>query len=204
MRRCLFWSLAAVGLVVALPTSATAAGPTIEVTPHSVRAGQIVRIHGIAPGCPAGDEVTLISEAFSHAHDFAGLPAVFARVGDHGAYSVRTRIPAGRRAGSYRITGRCGGGNLGVAASLRVLSAAGGVQACGDVVVHFSPEGSGGAHNIRAVNVGCATARTISRCCVAGRRTRGWRYHSVHGRYTITSGRRRVTYVAIGGGGCAG
>ena len=117
-------SIAALGVVGVLAAQAIAAGgPTIKVSPGSVRVGQIVRVYGVVPGCASGNEVTLISAAFSHAHDFAGLPAVFARVGAHSAYSVRTRIPVARRPGVYRITGRCGGGNLGVAASLRLLAA---------------------------------------------------------------------------------
>jgi hypothetical protein len=109
----------AVAGVLAAP--AVAAVPTIKVTPNRVHRGHVVRVHGAVPGCPRGDRVTLISRAFSHKHEFAGLPAVFARVGAHSQYSVRTRIPAGRRARRYTITGRCGGGNLGVSASLRVL-----------------------------------------------------------------------------------
>lgn len=194
---------AALGLAGVLAASAAAAGPTIEVSPKTVHAGQSVRVHGLVPGCPSGDEVTLTSSAFSHAHDFAGLPAVFAHVGARGAYSIRTRIPASRRPGSYQIAGRCGGGNLGVVASLRVLRPMVTTSSCGDVVVRFGHGTSGGAHNIRATNVGCTTARTVSRRCISGERTKGWLYRSARGRYTITSGHRRITYVAVGGGGCA-
>ena len=90
-------------------------------SPNAVHRGDVVRVHGTVPGCPRGDQVTLISRAFSHRHDFAGLPAVFARVGAHHAYSVETRIPTRRALRRYVITGRCGGGNLGVSANLRVL-----------------------------------------------------------------------------------
>jgi hypothetical protein len=34
---------------------------------------------------------------------------------------VKTTIPASRKAGNYKITGRRGAGNLGVVAQLRVL-----------------------------------------------------------------------------------
>jgi hypothetical protein len=97
-----------------------AASPTIRATPESVHRGHLVRVHGKVPGCPRGDRVTLISRAFRHRHDFAGLPAVFARVRAHHRYSVRTRIPSHRSPGRYTISGRCGGGNLGVSATLRV------------------------------------------------------------------------------------
>lgn len=180
---------------------AAAARPTINVSPSTARAGTTVRVYGTVPGCGRGGQVTLISRAFAHVHDFAGLPAVFATVGSRSAYSVHTRIPASRSAGRYSITGRCGGGNLGVIARLRVLAAST-TRACGDVVVRFGPEASGGAHGIRATNVSCTTARTVSRRCVAGRRTAGWSYRTVRGRYIITSGRRRITYIAVAGGGC--
>ena len=89
-------------------------GPSIRATPASVAAGQSVQVSGLAGGCPAGDQVTLISRAFSHAHEFAGVSAVFATVRSDDRYAVRTRIPAGRRPGTYSITARCGGGSFGV------------------------------------------------------------------------------------------
>ncbi len=104
---------------VAVP--ALAAGPSISVSPNPVHRGHVVRVYGVVPGCVRGDQVTLISKAFSRRHSFAGIAAVFAHIGAHHAYSVRTRIPAGRRPGAYVISGRCGGGNLGVARTLRVL-----------------------------------------------------------------------------------
>jgi hypothetical protein len=112
--------LTAAGIVV---TSAFGSSPTIQVNPNPVHRGQLVRVHGVVPqGCARGDSVTLISRAFKHAHDFAGLPAVFARLDRNHRYSVRTRIPSQRRPGAYRISGRCGGGNLGVSIQLRVLA----------------------------------------------------------------------------------
>jgi hypothetical protein len=93
--------------------------PTLLVSPRRVRRGGFVRVHGGVFGCQG--PVTLISNAFSRRHQFAGVPAISAPVRAHGAYSVRTRIPAARRPGVYTISGRCGGGNLGVQARLRVL-----------------------------------------------------------------------------------
>jgi hypothetical protein len=111
----------ATGLSCAVLTvPALAAGPTIVATPNPVSRGTVVRVHGVVPGCPRGDQITLLSKAFSKRHEFAGVPAVYARVGAHAAYSVSTRIPASLTPGSYRITGRCGGGNLGVSRTLRV------------------------------------------------------------------------------------
>jgi hypothetical protein len=63
--------------------------------------------------------VTIISPAFDPAQEFAGVPAIFARVGRHGAFSVKTTIPSNRAAGRYVLSGRCGGGNF-ASAGLRV------------------------------------------------------------------------------------
>ena len=95
-------------------------GPTINATPASVRAGQRVRISGLAGGCTKGNRVTLLSRAFPHTHEFAGVPAVFATVRAGDRYSTRVRIPAKRKAGRYAITARCGGGNFGITAHVRV------------------------------------------------------------------------------------
>jgi hypothetical protein len=106
--------------LVAATTLAVA--PSISVTPATVERGHLVTIRGSADGCPAGDRVTLISRAFRHTHDFAGLPAVFATVRAGGSFRTTTRIPAARRPGRYAVTARCGGGNLGVSARLRVIA----------------------------------------------------------------------------------
>ena len=94
---------------------------SIKVSPTSVKAGGRVTVSGSAGnGCASGDQVTLISKAFAHKHDFAGLPAIFAVTHKGGAFSTTTTIPKSRKPGSYTITGRCGGGNLGTHATLKV------------------------------------------------------------------------------------
>jgi hypothetical protein len=96
--------------------------PTIHVEPSQVHRGHVVHVFGKVPGCPAPDAVSLLSGAFSHAKDFAGVPVVFARVGKGtSSYSIDTRIPSTRKPGRYTVTGRCGGGNIGVQATLHVL-----------------------------------------------------------------------------------
>lgn len=95
-------------------------GPSIHVRPKSVRAGGLVRVFGLAGGCPAGDAVTLMSRAFPAAREFGGIPAVHAAVDRHDRYGVSVRIPDGRRAARYVIAARCGGGNFGVQATLAV------------------------------------------------------------------------------------
>ena len=105
---------------MAVSAVAVMAAASIHVAPGTVDAGGRVSISGSARGCPEGDRVTLLSRAFSHRHDFAGVPAVFARVRRDGSFGHSVRIPAGTAPARYTITGRCGGGNLGVTAHLRV------------------------------------------------------------------------------------
>jgi hypothetical protein len=111
-------------VVRAAPTTPPA---SIRVSPSSIVAGHTVILSGSAgpsagSECPGG--VTLISRAFVHTHDFAGLPAVFATVKPSGAFTATNTIPRSKPAGTYTITGRCGGGNLGVSATLAVRAAA--------------------------------------------------------------------------------
>jgi hypothetical protein len=94
-------------------------GPVIKATPNPVHRGEYVRVFGNTGGCRNG--LTLLSGAFSREHEFAGVPAVFPSVAPGGDYSISTLIPAARRPGAYVISGRCGGGNMGVSVRLRVL-----------------------------------------------------------------------------------
>jgi hypothetical protein len=95
--------------------------PFIDASPTSVRAGRGVRLFGsVRTGCPPGDTVTLFSRALNPRQEFAGVPAVFARVGPGGSFSLRTTIPSTRAPGSYSVGGRCGGGTFGHT-RLRVL-----------------------------------------------------------------------------------
>ena len=120
VRRLLVTVVALAALVTA--AVATASGPTMTLTPTSVKRGHTVVISGSAGGCPAGDAVTIISRAFAHKHEFAGVPAVFAKVKASGSYRVATRIPANRKPIHFRVTARCGGGNFGIVRHLIVLA----------------------------------------------------------------------------------
>ncbi|MGI8800588.1 MAG: hypothetical protein ACR2KV_00210 [Solirubrobacteraceae bacterium] len=111
-------AFAATGALAA--AAAGAGGVTIHVHPSSVHRGHVAHLFGVVPGCQGG--VTLLSRAFSHKQDFAGLPAITAPVDTQGKYSVYTRIPANRKPQKYSISGRCGGGNIGVFASITVLA----------------------------------------------------------------------------------
>jgi hypothetical protein len=111
-------SVVASGLDVSKRRSAVTVALTVK--PGTVRRGATVVVSGVAGGCTAGDRVTISSRAFAATHSFAGLPALYAQVGSAGRFSATTRIPATRQPGTYVLTARCGGGNLGVSARLAV------------------------------------------------------------------------------------
>jgi len=109
--------MAAVGLaalVLAGPLSA--ATPRLSVHPSSVARGGTVTVSG--KGCLAGDLVYLISPPFV-GHAFV-QHSVATRARSNGTFSRLVHIRTAIRAGRYLITARCGGGNLGVSAALRV------------------------------------------------------------------------------------
>jgi hypothetical protein len=101
--------------------TATAASVSLSVSPSTVRAGRVVKIKGSAGDCRVGNTVSILSRAFVHTHQFAGVSAVLAKVRIGGSFSTTTTIPRTRVRGRYVVTARCGGGNLGVAAHLRVV-----------------------------------------------------------------------------------
>jgi len=120
MRRA---TLAAGTAVAALTLAgAVTAATSLTAAPSPVHRGHRVIVRGNADGCPVGAAVTIISKAFAHTHDFAGLPAVFAGVRSGGKFGVRPRIPSTKAAGDYGVSARCGGGNLGVSATIHVVA----------------------------------------------------------------------------------
>src|SRR6266545_2653415 len=111
MHRVLFCGAA---LAAAFVITSTAAAVSLTLTPSSVKQGHVVVIMGSADGCAVGNTVFIISRAFVHTHDFAGVPAVLAKVKADHSFRTSTRIPLGKKAVLFRVTARCGGGNLGV------------------------------------------------------------------------------------------
>ncbi len=107
-------------LVGALLPGMLASGAFLRVSPSTAHQGTAVVFTGsVAQGCARGDQVTLISRLFP-GHAFGGESAVTARVGAHGRFSRRFSVRAGTARRTYIVTARCGGGNLGVEATLRV------------------------------------------------------------------------------------
>jgi hypothetical protein len=117
-RRIVFGLVLGAAALVAAPASAQAAG-RLSVTPSTTAPGTTVHVSGM---CEPKTSGFAISHAFLHdaAHDFAGVGAVPFSTDAAGAFSVDARVPATIRSGSYAVTARCGGGNLGVTATLTV------------------------------------------------------------------------------------
>ncbi|TMK38224.1 MAG: hypothetical protein E6G56_15470 [Actinobacteria bacterium] len=113
---------AALTLALAATPAWPATRASLKVSPNPVRSGNSLRVHGRAAGCPRGNIVTIISRAFGGPKEFAGVPAVTTKVRAHGAFSTTAIVPRVRRPGHYRVSARCGGGNLGVSVRLRVTA----------------------------------------------------------------------------------
>jgi hypothetical protein len=115
-RRLLIGAVATAGAALVLAGIVAAATPRISVHPASVARGGTVTVSGT--GCQAGDLVYLISPPFV-GHAFVSH-SVATRARSNGAFSRSVHIRTSIRVGRYLITARCGGGNLGVSARLRV------------------------------------------------------------------------------------
>jgi hypothetical protein len=122
--RCGGATLGGGALVVrAAPTTPPA---NVQVSPSSVAAGNTVTLSGSVGPNSAGSEcatgVRLLSRAFDSNQEFAEVPALGVAVRPDGTFTTTTIIPRSRAAGTYPITGRCGGGNFG-GATLEVRAA---------------------------------------------------------------------------------
>jgi hypothetical protein len=122
MRRAV-WALGVCLLVVFASESTALAASSVSLTLHASRVtqGGSVTVSGRCEPSTAGD---VISRAFRHdtTHDFAGVGAVSFTTSTSGTFSVVARIPSSRALGTYQVTARCGGGNLGISRRLTVTA----------------------------------------------------------------------------------
>ncbi len=114
-----------IAFVVVVLGAASAVAATITVNPSTVPAGGQVTVSGDvlangSPGCAVPGDVTLISPAFAGLGEFAGVGATTATADASGNFTTTVTLSPSVAPGTYDITGRCGGGNLGVSASLTV------------------------------------------------------------------------------------
>jgi hypothetical protein len=98
---------------LAVPATALALAP-ISIHPSTIHAGKVLKVSGHpGDGCTGDHTVTIYSRAFSSEHEFAGVPAVFAKVRDSGSYTKHIRIPSWKHSGDYSVSARCGGALIG-------------------------------------------------------------------------------------------
>jgi hypothetical protein len=122
MRRFLIGAAVATSAAMLIAAPAYAAKKaSISVSPTSVPAGSTVQISGSIPvkGCPASDGATVTGEAALFPPDGFGPTAARDPSGD---FALDYTVPTSTPAGSYDVGLRCGGGNVGVAASLTVTA----------------------------------------------------------------------------------
>ncbi len=104
---------ASAALVAASPV---AAAGTLTASPSTVQRGQTVKFSGGT--CTAGSSALLLSKLFP-GHQF-GVGLIKAKVGSNGHFTRAWAVPTTVADGTYGVTARCGGGNLGVVAHVRV------------------------------------------------------------------------------------
>lgn len=141
-------------MAVTAAEAAAVSKPSLKISPNPIGAGHAVLIRGSADGCPVGDTVTLLSHAFPATHEFAGVPALLTRVRTGEAFSTSTVIPKSKR-GSYTVTARCGGGNLGLLVHLHVTAPI-------FLSVAPNPVKAGHALSISGSADGCPAGNTVS------------------------------------------
>jgi hypothetical protein len=108
---------------VLLLSAVRAEAASIDVAPPSVPAGGTVTVSGDVlapdgqPGCALPGTVLLFSAAFGDVNT-----PIQASAGADAKYSVQARIPGTIAPGSYPVSARCGGGNLGVQSTVIVTA----------------------------------------------------------------------------------
>src|SRR6266542_5995494 len=122
---------ATVGMLTLLAAPAWAAPTTpavaVHVSPSPVAAGHAVTLSGsVGPDAAASDcsSISMYSIAFGPTNDDPAYTAAYATAKPTGSFTATITIPRAKPAGTYTITGRCGGGNLGASATLVVRAAA--------------------------------------------------------------------------------
>ena len=123
-------AMVAVVVLAGGPAYAGQNANSISVSPSVVPAGGTVRITGSVPvqDCPQSDFARVVGLDTLFPPDGFGPTA--AR-DSHGAFALTYTVPTSTPAGTYQIGARCGGGNIGVVATLTVTAAPVGAPATG-------------------------------------------------------------------------
>ena len=120
MARTLMLLFAAI-TALAVATSALGsppAAPSLHVQPTSVKAGGVVHVWGTAGSCSAGSKLLVISGAFPE-YTF-GVGALVGKVRSDHTFSLRHKIRGNATTGTYAVSVKCAGVDLGVSATIRV------------------------------------------------------------------------------------
>jgi hypothetical protein len=117
-----FTIVAAIAIVTVLMVGNAIAksSPYLKVSPKIVNHNAKVTLSGsVGSGCSNGEQVTIYSKAFAGAtkKKFAGVPAVFTKVGSGGKFSTKVTIAGSQYVygGTYNVAARCGGAKFGSA-----------------------------------------------------------------------------------------
>lgn len=115
-------ALAVAAVLAAAP--AYGANASISISPSTVSPGGSVHISGSIPvkKCPASDSATVTSEASLFPPDGFGPSATR---DSNGQFALDYTVPTSTAPGTYSVGLRCGGGNVGVEASLTVAPTGG-------------------------------------------------------------------------------
>lgn len=137
MRRFLIGAAAIVCTAILGTAPAYGASASITVSPSTVSAGSTVHISGSIPvsKCPASDGATVTGDAALFPPDGFGPTATRNGSGD---FALDYVVPTSTPAGTYSVDLRCGGGNVGVSASLTVAPGGGPETGAGGTAGHPS------------------------------------------------------------------
>jgi hypothetical protein len=121
MRKVLGLAVATVAAFWMVAPAAAAPVASLRVSPGTAQAGGSVQVSG---RCEANTSGFALSHAFLHdsTHDFAGVGAVAFTTNAAGSFAATATIPVSITPGSYLVSARCGGGNIGVTATLVVTA----------------------------------------------------------------------------------
>jgi hypothetical protein len=115
-------ALIALILTAMLTGGISQADATLIVNPTTVSPGDVVSVSGT---CDPNSSGFIISQAFTidSEHEFAGQGAIPFVTDAFGNFSGVTTVSDNVAAADYDVTGRCGGGNIGVIVTLTVTNA---------------------------------------------------------------------------------
>jgi hypothetical protein len=135
MRRFLIVAAAVVCAALLGTAPAYGASASITVSPSAAPAGSTVHISGSIPvkKCPASDGATITSDSALFPPDGFGPTAPR---DSQGAFAVDYTVPTSTPPGNYTLGLRCGGGNVGVSATLTVTPAGGPDTGAGGAAHH--------------------------------------------------------------------